>query len=466
MEVPQKPAQGAGRLVPRRQIRIGANAMLMTIVFIAILVLINVIAVRFHRRWDLTATKDFSLSQQSIQILEGLQHPVQIIGFFGKQDAGQRDDVESRLKEYTSHSKQVSYRFIDPDTDPVTARTYNITSYGTLVVESEGRRQQATGTDEQAITTALLKVTQNRTSTVYFLTGHKEPALDGTDQNGYSTIKNALQQDNFEVAPLNLTITPTIPLSDTVLVVADPQTALSQSEEQSITTYVNRGGRVLVLGNALVEPPLTSLLNRAGLKWNNDVVVDQQSALGNPAAPAVVQYPPSSITKDLTGQATVFPTVRTVSEVDNPPEDITITLLLQSSNNSQAASDFSGGQLKLSQNDKRGPLPFGYSVEGVIRSTGTVTNPLTTPARLIVVGDADFASNGTIATAQANTALFRNMIAWLAAQDQLISLPAKVPTDHSVFLTAGQSQAIFYGNTIGIPLLILLIGGIVWWRRR
>src|SRR3954453_5168385 len=105
MHIPQSLNRGMGRMAGRRQLRFGAKARAMTVAFIGILVLINVVVARYHRRWDLTATGDFSLSQPTLQIISGLKQPVQIIGFFGKQDAAQRNDVESRLKEYTAHSK-------------------------------------------------------------------------------------------------------------------------------------------------------------------------------------------------------------------------------------------------------------------------------------------------------------------------------------------------------------------------
>jgi ABC-type uncharacterized transport system involved in gliding motility auxiliary subunit len=464
MQLQQNLARRGAQIFQRRKFVFGTNALVMTLALIGILVLINVLATRYHKRLDLTENHGFSLSQQSIQILQGLKNPVQIIGFFTSKDATSRDQVDNLLKEYASHSGKVVYRFVDPDADPVTARNYNITTDGTVVVESGQRRQQATGTDEQAITGAILKVIQDRPTSVYFLTGHRERSIDNTDRDGYSSAKSLLEQDNFKVAALNLTITSTIPLSNTVLVVADPQTPLAPKEEQAIATYVSSGGRLLVLGNPVDPAPLTSLSARAGLVWNNDFLLDQQyPSGGNPTTPAVLQYPSSPITKDLNGQATLFPTVRTLTQSDKAPDDLTITPVLQSSANSRAATDISNGQIKLGPNDKPGPLTFGYSVEGPI-NTGATSR--TTSTRLVAIGDADFASNAVIDVASANGTLFRNAVAWLAAQDQLIAIPSKDPTDHSVVLTAGQSGTIFYGTSIGMPLLVLVAGVVVWWRRR
>jgi len=319
MQLGRNLAARAGRAAGKRQVRFGANATAMTIALIGILIFLNILAARNHKRWDLTANKDFSLSQQTIQIIQNVKHPVQITGFFGKADQSAQQDLESKLKEYTSRSSLITYRTVDPDTDPTTARTYNITSYGTLVFESGGRRQQTTGTDEQDLTGALLKVIQDRQPTVYFLTGHRERSIDGSDRLDYSQARQALEQDNFRITTLNLTISDTIPLSNTVLVVADPQTQLQPREEQAIGTYVAGGGRLMVLANPLDPPPLAGVLQAAGLSWNDDLLIDQQSELGNPTALAVVEYPYSTIAKDLNGQASLFPTARTIKPRTHPP---------------------------------------------------------------------------------------------------------------------------------------------------
>ncbi len=219
---------------------------------------------------------------------------------------------------------------------------------------------------------------------------------------------------------------------------------------------------------SLDPPPLAGVLQAAGLSWNDDLLIDQQSDLGNPTALAVVEYPYSPIAKDLNGQASLFPTARTIKKAADTPGDVTATTLLQSSQNSQATTDFKSGEVRPSQSDQKGPLAFGYSVEGPIVASGTYSGTLSSgaKARVVAIGDADFAANGVLASAQGNSAFFRNAIAWLAAQDQLIALPPKTPTDRSIFLTAGQGQFLFYSSVLGLPLLVLLAGVGVWWRRR
>jgi ABC-type uncharacterized transport system involved in gliding motility auxiliary subunit len=437
-----------------RQLRYGANASAMTVLLLALLVMGNVLAVRFHRRIDVTATQSFSISQQSQQIVAALNQPLEVVGYFGAQDKALQSDVESRLKEYVAATPRFSYRFVDPDTDPVAAKNDNITSYGTIVVKYADRKIQASGSDEKAITGAILKASQDVQTTVYVLTGHRERSLDNVDPNGLSQLQVVLTDDNFKVAPINLTISTTIPLSNSLLLVADPQDPFTQPEFQSILDYINNGGRMVLMSNPLSVTPLEVLLQVWGLEWQPDIIIDEQSQVGNPLAPAVLQYPYTDITRNMTGQASVFNSVRSIKEIGNPPPQVTRQIFLSSSAKSSAATKFTDGNVEVQEGDAQGPLSFGYILESP------------TKMRAVLIGDVDFVSNGYLQAAQANAALFRNAVAWATAQDSLIAVPTIAPIDRKVFLTNDQSTLIFYSCVIGLPLLFVVTGIAVWWRRR
>lgn len=437
-----------------RQLRYGANASAMTILLLALLVMANILAVRFHRRVDVTATQSFSISQQSKQIVAALTQPIEVVGYFGAQDKALQSDVESRLKEYVAASSRFSYRFVDPDIDPVAAKNDNISTYGTLVVKYAGRRMPTTGSDEKAITGAILKVSQENPTTIYVLTGHRERSLDNTDPNGLSQLKVILSEDNFNVQPINLTISTTIPFSNSLLLVADPQDPFTQPEFQTMLDYTNKGGRMVLLSNPLSITPFDILMQVWGLEWQPDIIIDQQSQVGNPLAPAVLEYPYTEITRNMNGQASVFNSVRSIKEIGNPPPQVTRKMFLSSSAKSSAATKFTNGQVEVQADDAKGPLNFGYMLESP------------TKMRIAIIGDVDFVSNGYIQNAQANAALFRNTVAWATAQESLIAVPTIAPIDRKVFLTNDQSTLIFYSCVIGLPLLFVITGITVWWRRR
>jgi ABC-type uncharacterized transport system involved in gliding motility auxiliary subunit len=439
-----------------RSVRYGANATAMTLLFIGVLVMVNVLAVRYPRSVDVTATQEFTISQQTRQILQELNGPVEIVGYFGSQDRTLEVDVDNLLKKYAAVSPQVSYRFIDPDRDPIAARNDNISAYGQVIVKYGDRKITSIGTDEKAITGAILQAIQERQTTVYFLVGHGERTLDDFAAMAISDVRPLLEENNFVVENINLTIQPAVPLENSVLVIADPKQELTADENRLIGEYFQNGGRLIILSDPMSPPPLNDLMASWGLSWQNNMIVDQQSQLGNPLAPAVLEYPFNDITRDLAGQASVFNSVRSIKETSQDgsvPEGVDLRVLLQSSNDSSAATDFTDGQVTTQANDELGPLIFGYAV--------TVGK-----GRAVVIGDADFINNSYLKVAQANSALFRNIVAWAAAQDALISLPEPEFVNRQVFLTDSQGTLIFYSSAFGLPLIFIITGIVVWWRRR
>jgi ABC-type uncharacterized transport system involved in gliding motility auxiliary subunit len=441
----------------------------MTLALIAILVLINILAMRNHMRWDLTAEGALSISPQTIDILQNLEQPVQIIGFYSAGQQAAQEELASRLQEYTAHTDLVSYEFVDPDVNPPQAREYNITSYGTIVVESGDRRQQINRVDEQSLTGAILDVTREEQTTVYFLTGHGERSIDSREQQGYSEARRVLEEDNLLVEPISLVISDTIPLTNSVLIVSDPQRPLQERERDVVADYVAGGGRLMLLSDPLNPAPLSNIMDVLGLQWQEDLIYDEQSELGNPFAPAVVEYPASPVTQDIEGP-TLFPSARSITSTESAAIGNTATMLLLSSQRSQSVTNFDNNQAQLSADDEQGPLPFGFSFEGVFTTTQTTTDTIASgaSARMVIIGDADFASNANInVPAIVNRDFFRSAVGWLAAQDGEFTLPpSPEPVDRTVFLDDTQSQLVFWGSTLGLPLIVIILGVSVWWQRR
>jgi ABC-type uncharacterized transport system involved in gliding motility auxiliary subunit len=469
MEQGRNMLKQAGQVAGKRQVRFGANSLVMTLALIAILVLINILAIRNHVRWDLTAEGTLSLSQQTTDILQNLEQPVHIIGFFSTEQQPAREEFASLLQEYTARTDLVSYELIDPDVNPLQAREYNITSYGTIVVESGDRRQQINRIEEQSFTGAILDVTREEQTTVYFLTGHGERSIESMDQQGYSEARRVLQEDNLLVEPISLVISDTVPLTNSVLVVADPQRSLQERERELIANYVASGGRLMLLSDPLRPTPLSNIMEALGLQWKDDLIYDEQSEPGNPFAPAVVDYPANPITQDIEGP-TLFPSTRSITSTESAATGDTATILLLSSQGSWSVTDFDNNQAQLSPDDEQGPLPFGFSFEGIITPTQTTIEPAASGARarMVIIGDADFANNAYIGIpAIVNRDFFRSAVGWLAAQDDEFTLPPRPePIDRTVFLDNTQSQLVFWGSTLGLPLIVIMIGISVWWQRR
>ena len=120
------------KLFSTRQTRYGSLALSSIVLVLGILTAINYIASRQNRRWDLTAAKQFTLSDQTIRILETLEGPAKILVFDRENDF---DRLRMRLVEYENVTDQVSVAYIDIDKQPSLARQYQVQTYGTVVFE-------------------------------------------------------------------------------------------------------------------------------------------------------------------------------------------------------------------------------------------------------------------------------------------------------------------------------------------
>jgi ABC-type uncharacterized transport system involved in gliding motility auxiliary subunit len=362
------------RALGTRQAKYGGNAAVMIVVFVGILVVINLLSGRHHTQFDLTAMKEHTLSPQTLQVLASLKEPVRITGFFQGGDPGQ-EDLTNWLKLYTQHTDKISYTFVDPDAKPALARQYNITGYGTVVYESGTQRQDSLGTDEQDITSAILKVTNPKQKKIYLLTGHGERDPDSLDQPGYSQAKEALEHENYKVEALNLTTSkePQIPADAAVVIIAAPQTPLLDPEAKALTTYLDQGGKTLILDDPASKAQLNGLLAQYGVRFDNDILIDPASALlGDAASVLVTRYQFSQITKNL--PETFFPQARSIRQVDSPPEGVTFTPLAVSSDQSWGEIDLQNLQVRYEEGkDIKGPLAVVASIEAAVKTSASPT---------------------------------------------------------------------------------------------
>ncbi len=445
-----------------RTARYGSNAGVAIVAFLGILVLANFLADRHHRRLDLTETGEYTLSPQTIQILSELDEPVKVTAFFTEGDYGEQE-LTDLLTEYSYRTDKISYEFVDPDIDPFVAQQYEIGSYGTVVFESSGRRQDIFTVDEQEITGAILKVTRETQKVVYFLTGHGERDASGYDETGYSGVKDYLEKDNYIVSTLNLAISGTVPTDASVLIVAAPQSPLLEQESSAIQSYLQGGGKALVMQEPGDEPVLSGVLAEWGLGYGADVIVDPERALFGMDAlsPVVESFTYSEITRDL--PAVVIVTARSVTRTVEQPEDVSILALIESSDASWGETDFEALTRQEAAYDEgvdlEGPLAMVMSVEAYGEDESAVGT------RLVAFGDSDFVANGNMSLG-GNVDLFLNSVNWLAEEEELISIRPEAEVSREIILSAGQARFLQYSSVIFLPVAVLLAGVAVWWRRR
>jgi ABC-type uncharacterized transport system involved in gliding motility auxiliary subunit len=433
----------------------------MSVALLLIIALLNYLGTRYHARWDVTAEKQFSLSAQTIQVLDSVQDPVKVLLFFTPNNASLQS-AEDLIKEYSVQCRQLTYKMVDPETDRVTALNYQVTRDGTIVFERGDRREVTFGSAESDLTSTLLKVLSDKVRAVYFLTGHGERNPDVADGSGCSSIKQVLESENYKVGTFTFAITDTVPSDAVALVIAGPSEPFTQLEIDLLATYVQNGGRLMVLYEPGMADPLNGLLQRYGLDIQDDLVVDPTNAFyGDIATPLVQDYVYHQITKDLTGLPSLFPTARAVQTMDSVPAEWTITQLASTSSDAWAETNYQSSDVNNDSTEAQGPLTLAVAVEPSASDTGL--------GRLVVVGDTDFMGDNVLSAVRGgigNVDFFMNSVGWLAQEESLIAIRPQELADRTVALTGAQARGIIYSSLLFAPIVVLLIGAYVWWKHR
>ena len=488
-----------GRSFERRQTRYGALAGTSILLVAAIVVAANYLLARQNLRWDLTAGGQYSLSDQTRQVLDTLAGPVQILVFAREPDFPRYRD---RLDEYAYQTSRVTVDYIDADRQPMLARQYEVQTYGTIVFEYEGRVERVESDAEQDLTNALITVVEGAEQTVYFLEGHGEKTHAATDRDGYSTVSAALALDNFEVESLVLAQQGAVPDDATVVVAAGPQTDLLPGEVDALRAYLDGGGKLLLL----LDPPVTGdepapegilgLVREWGIDVGTDVVVDA-SGVGqlfgaDASVPVAASYPFHPITERF-NLLTAYPLARSVSAAAGASDGRIAQPFIETGPQSWQEADIDSlatGQVELDEEagDRPGPISIGMAVSAPAPSPAVAgddaaeddevgdaadggsgaddgSDSAPPETRLAVIGDSDFASNAVVGI-QGNRDMFLNTVNWLAQQENLISIRAREPEDRRLTLTASAQRRLFWLSVLLLPAAILGAGVYTWMSRR
>ena len=486
------PKEVALFLVGRRG-RYGANAIVMTVAVFFILILANLLLF-LHPTWgrkDVTATRIFTLSPQTIKVLDSLENPVRANAFLVPSTAAidlERQQTEDLLNEFARRSGKFTYRFIDPELNRKKALDYEVIQYPSVVFEDldRGTRQQIACADipglpgclnfnEPEFVTGILIASGREQKKVYYLTGHKERSVtvDQTgrsDDDGFDRALTGLTRDNYIVRPLNLRQDDQVPEDAAALVIVRPQQDLDDNEARALADYIKGGGRIAALFDPGTPPSFIDLFKMWGVNIGTESLADAVSHVSeNLLTPLVqrtnaqfVDAPGIEITQNL-GVA-FFPgatyiTAR-VSPADMPPF-LSFSAIALTTPASWLENDLEDVKFDADK-DILGPFPVAMAVA----ATGTVDESERHPlAKFVIFGDSDFAKNLFFASDD-NGDLFLNSVNWLAEDFELISIRPKVAQTRRLVVNTRERDFIKWTSWLFPPSVMVLLGVFVWWRRR
>jgi ABC-type uncharacterized transport system involved in gliding motility auxiliary subunit len=469
----------------RRNALLTTNALVSVVLIAALLVALNYLATVHHLRWDLTATREHSLSPQTIKVLRSLPGPVEAVAFPNGDGAGR---YRATLATYQYYSKNFQYRIVDPDRSPQEAQKFKVTSYGQIVL-NRGKASYTIDSDaEEQLTNGILHLLETSKKVVYVLQGEGEVPLDDFTRKGMGTAKQTLTGKGFDVKALFLVQTGRVPDDAAAVIVPSPSRDLLPQARDALERYYQSGGKLLIMVDPQTPPEVRSWL---GSTFHVDapggIVIDPVSRLlgGDFAVPIVTQYPYNDITQNFT-LATAFP-VSTPLVPQGKGAGVTITPVVKSSDSSYVKVNLESKNIRFEPGtDVKGPAVLAVEVTpapgGAAPGKPTPgATPSASPGKpgpepavqkapapkgsAVIFGNSGFIQNTYIGLV-GNRDLFTSAVAWLTQSGNLVSIAPRTSPFDPFIIGGSQGRYLFLGSVIGVPAVLLLIGGTVYVRRR
>jgi hypothetical protein len=459
---------------------------------LGILVLVNWLGSRHYRRFDWTRAGLYTLSDKTVKVLKDLKAPVSVTVFM-TEGTQLFPETQELVKRYKAVTPQLAVETLDPTRNRARAEAL-VKEFGvsgpSVVFQSGDRKkhvpvEQLAELDfsrarmggeptvkafkgEQEFTSAILTVTQSKTPKVLFTTGHGERKTDSRSRDGFWGVAETFRRDNCKVEDWASLGAGDVPAGTDLLVIAGPKSAFTEAERDAIKKFLDAGGRALVFadaefapgkGSAMLDLGLRPLLESYGVVLDDDIVVDPKNRvpLMGPETVFANSYRPHPITKLLEGSAVVFPLARSVRVAEKVPEGLTATPLVETSPDGWGETDLKTPEARKDEKDVKGPVSLGVAVE----TAGKPERKM----RLVVFGDADFASNGGVANA-ANSYLMAAAANWALEREALIAIPPRSTDQVAVTMTRSDIGTMSAISILLLPFLAISAGIAVYLRRR
>jgi len=476
--------------VRREKIVFASSATAGIVLAAALLGMVNWLGYRHYVRGDWTSSHLYTLSEKTKNVLKGIKDEVRVVVLMTP-NTPLFSETKELLSRYEAASPRVKVEFIDPERDPLRTRQlaqeFGVSAANTVVFSAGGRKKYVTSDQladydysgmqmgqgaklkgfkgEEQFTSAILGVVSPKVPKVYFVTGHGEHNPDGADGDGYSQFKEKLQRDNLDVQTATL-LAGSVPADCDLLVIAGPKAPFTGQEKAAFKTYLDKGGRALVLldpvlGQQQRPSGLEDFLKGYGVQVDNDLVIDPSRKLPffDVSAVYVTDFRSHPVVDGLQGLAVLLPVARSVTTT--AAQGATSAILLTTSDKGWGETNLDllirTGQAQKDGKDTPGPVPLGVAAQSEQdKEKGW---------RLVVFGNSLFAANEYLANA-GNQNLGLNAAAWLAKQEQTLGIAPRAPEQVQLFLSASQMRNVFLISLVGLPGLAIVLGVVVWWRRR
>ncbi|MFN8448545.1 MAG: Gldg family protein [Anaerolineae bacterium] len=483
------PREFAG-FVSGRQARRSTTAVFSTLLLIGITGLVYLLLQRGALTLDMTVAQRFTLSPETERVLARVTRPIRITGFYSSRALAQREIDDEFFRLYESDTDGLITRvYIDPDEQPALAQYYGVTEdaqvfisyvnddaekstdFTTLARVPRGDQQ------ERDITQAISRLLIAGTMTVYFDVGLGERDPLDTSQEGISGINAGVRESGLVTYPLDISDLAAkdqdIPNDAATVVFARPIGDLTDAEIRIVDRYLLRGGTLLLLADVLFnsDPFLKQAGNFNQYLWSNygiralDMAVVDPGFSGTTALDSMSAYVFSDTDLgarlDPASNPTMFRVARALEvNLNSAPANIANGQVILSSEQSYGETDLR----TLGETNTYG-YDAGVDVPGPLTTVVWSSN-LVTNARIVLIGDSDFVSNGLVMTG-GNGVLFTDSMSWLTGLGEKITFSPQLYGVGSplIFVSTQTLDLITFLTVFLLPGAVLATGVAIWMRR-
>lgn len=471
------------RLFQTSKTKNGAYSVGLTVIVIAIVVAFNLVIGQIPEKFrnvDVSSTKIYEITNTSRKLLKGLDQKVTLTVLADKSSTDER--IKTFLSKYAALSKNVSVKWIDPVLHPSALQEYD-TSENTIVVK--GAKSEKTTTvsfdsiivqdsssyyytgsttesefdGEGQLTSAVNYVTTDVDKTIYRTTGHGEATLS-------TTISSLMDKNNYTVTELNTVMNTEIPDDCDLLFMYAPTSDLSADEKTALENYLSKGGKVMImLGDTTSQdlPNIAEILKTYGMEEADGYMADPQRCYqGNYYYIFPTLSLSGSMSNGISSQMVLLMNAHGLNITDPARDTITTSSFMTTSDSAYAVTE--DGQTQ-------GSYTLGATATETITDADADSDTDTDAdtgkeSRLTVVSTASLIDSQITDTFTQleNATLFMNAVTQNFDGVQNISIEAKSLTP--VYNTVQHAGLFSLLVIFGIPLIILIAGFTVWFRRR
>lgn len=481
----------------RAGIRIGVAVQI--ILACVLLGAVNYAGFRYYVRGDWSPAQKYRLGEQTLAVLGQLKDPVTVYVFFSPTAAAPGyevyADVLNLLKEYQfAAGDKLTVEYIDPMRNLARARELQSRfEFGPeenlVVVERSGRSKRIGAPDmaeydmlpqlngepprlvafkgEQALTSALIELGETAQRTVYFLQGQGEPSAG--DDSSLSLLHEHIARQGVRVAPLNLGLGGGVPADAGAVVIAGARYDLPAAALALLRKYWEKDGRIMVLLDPAAETPLLKeFVSSGGISPRDDRVlrtVELGFATGIVRDVSGQFSSENRVTRLLRGAEAMLPGATCSLVVAKSGDGITAEPLITADapfwGETEYVTDEKKGVALDTGKDTAAPLV----VAAMSEKGGVTDNKVDVgSARLVVVGNCEFAADGVVTGPNLDFAL--SALNWLLDRGYLAGIAPKTVRAFNLNLTDLETARIALYTMVVIPAAAALAGVVVWWRRR